>query len=136
MRFDVPQFIDVEEKVFGPLTFRQFIYLLGGGGTIYILTRLVPLYVAIILAVPIGLFALALAFYKINERPFINMLESAFTFLIRNKLYIWKKEKKEKKTTEAKPVVKRESIPVLSGSRLHDVAWGLDVSTSSRKQNR
>jgi len=32
MRFEVPQFIDVEDKLFGPLTFTQFVYLAGSGG--------------------------------------------------------------------------------------------------------
>jgi hypothetical protein len=29
MQFRVPQFIDIEDKLFGPLTFKQFIYLAG-----------------------------------------------------------------------------------------------------------
>ncbi len=32
MRFEVPQFIDVEDKIFGPFTFKQFLYLAGGAG--------------------------------------------------------------------------------------------------------
>ncbi|TSC80302.1 MAG: hypothetical protein G01um101429_152 [Parcubacteria group bacterium Gr01-1014_29] len=32
-QFQVPQFIEVEDKIFGPLTTKQFFYLLGGGGT-------------------------------------------------------------------------------------------------------
>ena len=37
MRFEVPQFIDIEDKIIGPLTWRQFIYLGGGvGGAVVI----------------------------------------------------------------------------------------------------
>ena len=32
MRFEVPQFVDIEDKIFGPLTFKQFIYIAGGAG--------------------------------------------------------------------------------------------------------
>ena len=32
MRFEVPQFIEIEDKIFGPLTWKQFIYLAGGAG--------------------------------------------------------------------------------------------------------
>ena len=32
MMFSVPQFIDVEDKIIGPLTLKQFIYLAGGAG--------------------------------------------------------------------------------------------------------
>jgi hypothetical protein len=30
MRHEVPQFIDIEDKIFGPLTFLQGLYLIGG----------------------------------------------------------------------------------------------------------
>ena len=31
MQFQVPQFIDVENKIIGPLSLRQFLYLAGAG---------------------------------------------------------------------------------------------------------
>ena len=32
MRFEVPQFIEIEDKIFGPFTWKQFVYLAGGVG--------------------------------------------------------------------------------------------------------
>ena len=42
MRFQVPQFIEVEDKIFGPMTLKQFIYMAGGAGLsflIYVLAK-------------------------------------------------------------------------------------------------
>ena len=92
MRFQVPQFIEIEDKIFGPLSFKQFVYVVGGGGLIVMLFFLLPNFLAFILAVPIGAFAGALAFYKVNNRPFIHITEAAFKHFFKGKLYIWKKE--------------------------------------------
>lgn len=128
MRFSVPQFIDVEDKIFGPLTFRQFIYLCGGAGLGFIMYKLLPVYFGIPLALLFVAFAVALSFVKINEKPLINTIEAAFNYGIGDKLYIWKKEKKKKEEQrveeKALPV---QYIPRITASKLHDIAWGLDV---------
>ena len=59
MQFQVPQFIEVEDKIVGPLTFKQFIYLAGGGGVIAILYAFLPLFFVILLGIPVAAFALA-----------------------------------------------------------------------------
>jgi hypothetical protein len=82
--------------------------------------------------VPVGGFVAALAFYRPNNRPFINTLESAFNYLITQKLYIWRKvdKKIEPKTpTEIIEATKSSlSVPKLSESRLKDLAWSLDIN--------
>src|SRR3989338_10252047 len=93
MQFKVPQFIDVEDKLFGPFSFRQFLYLVGGGGICFVLYELLPLFVAIILMIPVAGLAISLTFYKFNGKPFMNALESGFLYFIQTKLYIWKKSK-------------------------------------------
>lgn len=135
MRFDVPQFIDVEDKIFGPLTFKQFAYIAGGGGIIFTLWKLLPIYAAIIPIIIVGVLAGALAFIKVNNRPFVEILESAFNFFFRDKLYIWKKDEQKQKKKE--DVVKKTPtyVPTLSGSKLHDVAWGLDVLDRNNRTN-
>src|SRR3990167_10058153 len=95
MRYQVPQFIEIEDKVIGPLTIKQFIYLVGGAGMSFIMYSYLPIYISLILIVVIIPLSLALAFYKINNKPFIDFLESAFLFYTKKNLYIWKKEPKE-----------------------------------------
>ncbi|MBP6884830.1 MAG: PrgI family protein [Candidatus Pacebacteria bacterium] len=133
MRFDVPQFIDVEDKIFGPLTFRQFVYVVGGGGLCYIVIKTLPTYASLILVPAIGALSVVLAFIKFNGKPFINIIESAFTFGVRDKLYIWKKNKvsKDIKKTDANNQKNLHAyIPTMTESKLHDLSWGLDVLDS------
>lgn len=128
MNFQVPQFIEVEDKIFGPLTFKQFVYLAGGAGAVFMIYAFLPFYLSIWLMIPLAVLALALAFYKVNNRPFVHLLESAFRYLLAAKLYLWKRREKTVQPTEIalgreRPV----KIPKLSESKLRDLAWSLDV---------
>src|SRR5262245_22706875 len=95
MRFQVPQFIEVEDKIFGPLTLKQFIYLAGGAGLSFIVYLLLGslLFSAIPIIIIMGI-CVALAFYRVNSKPLINVVEAAFKYWFGGKLYIWKKEEK------------------------------------------
>ncbi len=85
----------MEDKIFGPLSFKEFIYLAGGAGLSYILYRYIPsTFIAILVIIPVISFAGLLAFYKVNNKPFIEIVESAIIFTLGKKLYIWKKEPK------------------------------------------
>jgi hypothetical protein len=128
MRFQVPQFIEVEDKIFGPLTFKQFIYVAGGVGIAVVLFTLLPNFLAILLAVPVVVFAAALAFWKVNEKPFIYMVEAFFRFHVGSKLYLWKKE--ERKPVAGDRTVKppeQVALPKLSESKLKQLTWELDI---------
>jgi hypothetical protein len=130
MQFQVPQFIEVEDKIFGPLTFKQFVYILGGVGGAYILWRLFPPIVAGPLILVVGGFAAALAFFQFNGRPFILAVENAFYYYIRGKLYLWNNERKQASAPAVKTVSAKSTevyVPKLSDSRLHDLAWSLDI---------
>ncbi len=131
MQFQVPQFIEVEDKIFGPLTFKQFIYLGGGIGGCYILFRVLPLLIAAPLIAVVGGLAVGLAFFQINGRPLIIGLENAFFFLLRGKLYLWDNTRKQKKAQKESAVLAQRApqiyVPKLSDSRLHELAWSLDI---------
>ena len=132
MRYQVPQFIEIEDKIIGPLTFKQFIYLAGGAGLCYIVYALLasylPLFIIIILDIPIAGLGVALAFYKINNKPFINVLEAGFYYLLSNKLYIWKKEANAPQAKTVKTESSLLFVPRLSDSKLKDLSWNLDVT--------
>lgn len=128
MRFEVPQFIDIEDKVFGPLTFKQFIYLAGSVGLSAVLWIFAPLLIALPLIALVIALGVALSFYKINNKPFIAVIESAFKYSLAHKLYIWKKE--AKKASAEKEIVAQDpgiTVPRISDSKLRDLAWSLDV---------
>ncbi len=130
MQFKVPQFLDIEDKIFGPFTFRQFAYLAGGGGLCFVLYKALPFYISFIPIIIVAGLALALAFYKVNNKPFIFVVESGIKYLLTDKLYIWKrrmKEKDEEKTEENKPKIAVQRASRVNTSKLKDLAWSLDV---------
>lgn len=130
MQFQVPQFIEVEDKIFGPLTFKQFIYIGGGAGACYILWRVLPLLIAAPLIMVVAGLAAGLAFFQFNGRPFIIALENGFFFLIRGKLYLWNNTSKAKKAPVSAAGGQKTAqiyVPKLSESRLHELAWSLDI---------
>lgn len=131
MQFKVPQFIDVEDKLFGPFTFRQFAYIVGGGGLVYVLYRVLPLWIGIFLIIPVAILSVLLVFYKINEKPFIFYLEAGFNYLFSNKLYIWKqrlvKPGPKKEAEEDKGPELTTIIPMTTTNKLKDLSWSLDI---------
>lgn len=142
MQFKVPQFLDIEDKIFGPFTFRQFAYLAGGAGLCFTIYKLLGLVLGVIPIFIIGGFSLALAFYHPNNKPFIFMVESGFKYLVQSKLYIWKRKTskigndKLRTTNENKETTVAESRDRLSGDKLKDLAWSLNVlDLSKQKEN-
>jgi hypothetical protein len=131
MRFQVPQFIEIEDKIFGPLTIKQFIYIAGGAGLSFILFRSLPLIIAVPLIIGVLGFSLALAFYQINNKPLIYIIQSAFGYFLSSKLYLWKKKDKLPEKVEEIPtsLLNKNQIyvPKLSQSKLRDLTWSLDI---------
>ncbi len=130
MRFQVPQFIDIEDKIFGPFTFLQFIFLVGGAGMVFVFYKLLPLWIGIFFIIPVAGLTVCLVFVKINSKPFLYYLEAAFNYFISSKLYIWKQRlvKKGDKQEENIPTPTTISnVPRLSDSKLKDLSWSLDV---------
>jgi len=134
MQFKVPQFLDIEDKIFGPFTFKEFVYLAGGAGLCFVLFKALGLLMGIIPILAVAGFSLALTFYHPNGKPFINLIESALKFSLQNKLYIWKRRMiKTKPVEKIKSNIEQSSQtgdnagPRLSGSKLRDLAWSLDV---------
>ena len=136
MQFRVPQFIDIEDKLFGPLTFKQFVYLAGGAGLVFVIYKTIPLVFAIFLMIPVAGLAAALAFYKPNGKPFIFLFQSAIKYFTTNKLYVWKQkikkvDKKDEETDNLLPPI----LPASSSSNLRDLSWSLDIEDNSLINN-
>jgi hypothetical protein len=132
MQFRVPQFIDVEDKVFGPFTLKQFGYVAGAAGLAFLIWTFIPIkFIAMLVILPVSGLFLALAFVKINNRPFADILESAFSYYVNPKLYTWSQPKPEDKNDPINQVVtdtqKEIVIEKTNRDRIHDVALGLDV---------
>ena len=136
MQFQIPQFIEEEDKLFGPLTFKQFIYVAGGAGAIFIIYTLIPWrWLAFLIIVPVGTLSGFLAFKPVNNRPFEIMLESAFRFISREKLYLWRREQKEEPSDSIVEIKSNESSvePKEKGSQLDELSWNLEVGNQKPK---
>ena len=143
MQFQVPQFIEIEDKIFGPFTLKQFIYMAGGAGISFVIYEFVPFIVAIVLIIVVMTFSAALSFWKINNKPFINVVEAAFKYFFSSKLYIWKKVNRRPEVQKAKTAGEAAAaeaeeakkyagimVPKISDSKLKDLAWSLDIKES------
>lgn len=148
MEYQVPQFIEVEDKLIGPLTLKQFLYLAGTGGLCVVFFSYLPFILAFLLSIPVAGFGLALAFYKINEKPFVEVLEAGFNFYTRKKLMLWKYTAPTTGETNAAAATaaaeERAARPIrgaprLTRGKLSELAWSLDVpvqeSVVSRNSN-
>ena len=91
-QFVVPQFIDVEDKIIGPITVRQFILLLIGGGIIFVSYKLSDFALFIFEFVIISTITFTFAFIRINGRPIHYLLLNFFQTSRRPKLRIWQKK--------------------------------------------
>lgn len=91
MQFNVPQFIDKEDKIVGPFTAKQLGWLAGAAAVMFILWAFLDMTAFIIASVPvIGIFG-AFAFYHPNGQPFISFISSTIRFASRPKIYMWKR---------------------------------------------
>lgn len=140
MQFKVPQFLEIEDKIFGPFTFREFVYLAGGAGLCFVLYKLLGLVLGAIPILIVAGFSATLTFYRPNNKPFIYMIESGFKYFTQSKLYIWKKTKnkiEKKPASNDENKIRMMSEHGLTSSKLRDLAWSLDVlDLSKQKQSR
>ena len=125
------QFIEIEDKIIGPFTIKQFIYIAVGAALCFVLFFALKFWVWILIATPIMGLAIALAFVKINGRPLAVLFISGFKHFWQPRLYIWKKTKVSMIKKE-KPVIKQAQVlekekKELTSSRLKELAWKLDI---------
>ncbi|OGY53023.1 MAG: hypothetical protein A3A02_02490 [Candidatus Buchananbacteria bacterium RIFCSPLOWO2_01_FULL_39_33] len=87
----VPQFLDVEDRIIGPITVRQFIEILVGGLIIFIFYKLFDFSLFVVAGLLVFGLTVLFAFVKINGQPFHNFLLNFITTLKNPKLKIWRK---------------------------------------------
>ena len=126
-RFTVPKFIEMEAKIVGPFTFKQFIFVGAAGVISVVLYFTVPFYFFLIATVLLFAGALALALVKIEGRPIPVLFKNFLSFLFAEKIYLWKRKalapKVIKKPRPEKKEKERTPIPrVIEKSRLKDLS--------------
>lgn len=91
MQFQVPQFIETEDKIVGPLTLKQFVYITIGAGISFFLFFYFNLLLWGFTALIINTATISFAFVKINGIPLPKIAGAAFGYFWRPKFYLWKK---------------------------------------------
>ena len=96
MQFQIPQFIEVENKIVGPLSLKQFLYLAAAGGISFILFFILATWLWVIITLILGSAAVSLAFVKYNGQPLHRIAWTALGFFWKPRLYLWQRRQKEK----------------------------------------
>lgn len=135
MQYQVPQGIDLEDKIIGPLTLIQFLYLLIGGVIIYLLFLATHgSLIFWVLGLPIGIVSLSMAFLKIQDQPLTYFIKAAVGFLSRPRIRLWQREGISRRIVQApvkkialeKPAPKRR----IEKSELEKLAYTLDTQNA------
>jgi hypothetical protein len=127
MRFEVPQFIEIEDKIIGPLTWKQFVYLAGGAGILIILYLTLPFVFFAVFGLPLGALAASLAFHRINNRPFSAFLESFVSYFTKTKLYLWRKEQTPVPTEEMPTKADVPNVAFTNKSSINSLSRRLEL---------
>jgi hypothetical protein len=112
MQFPVPQFTDVEDRIIGGLSFKQFgIVFVAAVLTFaaYTMTKSVPATIGV--GIITGLPALALTFGKLNGRPLYSSAGNFIRFLFGAKVYIFHKQAQTVKEDQAPVKVTQAAAP-------------------------
>jgi len=131
-QFTVPQFIEVEDKIIGPITVRQFIIILAGALLAFINFQIFDLGKwFFILSVPEIFIFLIFAFYRVNGRPFHFFVLNVMQTMKRPRLRIWNHKYRELDDIEIHKVVepkkKVNKGRYYTSSRLAEISLVVDT---------
>jgi hypothetical protein len=132
MLFNVPQFIDIEDKIVGPLTAKQLGWLAMGAVILFVLWTYLDFQAFIIAAIIVGGIFGALAFYRPFGQPLIQFIFSTVLFTSRPKLYVWKRfsdtmEGIGKKKNKEKISIQRNQRKTIDNEKLKEISDMLDM---------
>ncbi|XOB42761.1 MAG: PrgI family mobile element protein [Candidatus Nealsonbacteria bacterium] len=132
MRFTVPQFIEHEAKIVGPLTFKQFIYVGIAGAICFMIYFSAPFSIFIIACVFIGGASIALAFLKVGGRPLPSVVISFLKFKLSPKMYLWKKKEgtiSVLRKAEKKEIEEETPLKIVRKSHLKNIQTEIETKT-------
>ncbi len=112
-RFIVPQFIDAEDKIWGPITVRQFVVILVGGLFVFLSYKLADFSLFLFETVLILVLVVLFAFYKVNGAPFHLFALNVIETFKRPSTRVWRKEYIKKEEFRSKGEnIPQETAPI------------------------
>ncbi|MFA6130942.1 MAG: PrgI family protein [Patescibacteria group bacterium] len=140
-QFVVPQFLEVETKMIGPITGRQFIILLAVLLLDFLFYRIFLNLVAILaFDIPITAIGVVFAFARYNGQPFHYIVLNMVQTFRKPRLRVWNKEYSDAMLQERikKEDVKKEEKPLekapLESSRLTELSMVVNTGGVYRKE--
>ena len=148
MQYPIPQNVDIEDKLIGPLTLKQFLYLLGGGILEFIWFSMFDMELFVLISIPTVGLAAAFAFVKIYDKPFIEFIQIMARFTVASRRRVWKripgaltaqatqnqevKTKHKEEESQLRKALKKKKIQMRN---LNDLALVLDSVGGIEKKN-
>jgi hypothetical protein len=127
MLINVPQYIDIEDKIAGPLTAKQLGWIMLLGILLLIFWNVLPKMLFFIVAIPLGIFLLGLAFYRPYGQPLSELLFNGAKYMFRPKVYIWKRTpEKMEIIKQAKEMVIDKKEKRITAEELREISELLD----------
>lgn len=109
-QFVSPQFIDVEDRIIGPITTRQFVMMVLGGIMAFAAFKIFDQISAIGIVLVIVCLVVIFGFVKINGRHFGDFVKSMFEVLRRPRLRVWYKEVSKTEIAAEQKVVSMDEV--------------------------
>lgn len=130
-RFIVPQFIDAEDRIFGPVTVRQFIIVIIGALFIFAAYKLADFALFALETFVIVALTLLFAFVKVNGAPFHLFFVNFLNNVTRPKIRIWHKENVRVEEFKSKNENRKETYVkpkrLLPSSKLSELSLIIDT---------
>lgn len=135
--FNIPQFIDTEDKIAGPFTAKQLGWTVAAAAADFLVYLFFGKTAAFISAIPILLVFGAFAFYKPNGQPLTSITGSFFSFFLHPKFYAWKRMPEEvlsKKKVSENKLADRPEPKVITAEKIEEISKLLN--SPRQKNNR
>ena len=141
MQYNIPQFVDVEDKIIGPLTLKQFLTLLGGGLLVFLYWSIFKVSLYFFAAtLPTAFVFMMLAFGKFNGRPILGSIAGLIKFFSTPRYRIFMRtsdgfEVKKKEISFSRPEGEQPKEPTQNRiSRLRSLAYLLDQKVAEEER--
>ncbi|MCX6744780.1 MAG: PrgI family protein [Candidatus Parcubacteria bacterium] len=135
--FLVPQFIDVESKIFGPITTRQFLIMMVAAMLDFLFYKMFFANTAIIVIVINSGIFMIVAFLKINGMPFHYFFVNLMQTLLRSSIRVWQRMEVTTLPPVEKTEVKKEFVPkaVIPESRLSSLSLTINTGGAYKEED-
>ena len=135
MLISVPQNIDVEDKIVGPLTAKQLGWVAALGVILLIMWNMTPKPVFFIVGFPLSILFIALAFYRPYGQPLISFIIFGIMYFFRPKVYFWKRTPQKDVSEQKKQIAENHLVKKqVTSESLKELAMLLDSEGTSHSE--